>query len=83
MSGQLDPLYKYIGKKYFKAAAKAEMLALQKTGSKEAEGFLKEKLKDNPAADLGDGDLDDLAKGGAIGDKLGKIGGGVGDKLKF
>ena len=65
-----------MAEKFFKAEAKAEIVGLEKTGSKEAEGYLKDKLKGNPAADLGEGELDDIAKGKGVGDKLGKIGGG-------
>lgn len=61
-----------MAEKYFKAEAKAELIALQKTGSKEAEAKLKEKLKGNPVVGEGDGDLDDIAKGKVnLGGKLG------------
>lgn len=74
----LNPVYEWVAEKYFKAEAKAEMIALEKTGSKEAEGFLKEKLKGNPMADVGEGELDDIAKGNS---GLGKLAGGAGSKL--
>jgi len=74
----LNPVYEWVAEKYFKAEAKAEMIALEKSGSKEAEGFLKEKLKGNPMADVGEGELDDIAKGNS---GLGKLAGGAGSKL--
>jgi len=60
-SGQADDLFVFLAKKYYKAEAKTEEKALEKAGTEQAEGFLKDRLKKNPM--MGEDELNQVQSG--------------------
>jgi len=70
MSGEMDNLVEWAGKKYFKAEAKAEEKAMEKMESDKAQNFLAGQLKKNPL--VPEGEVDQLRQG--FGKDLGGLG---------
>ncbi|MCJ1471499.1 hypothetical protein MMC13_000138 [Lambiella insularis] len=69
-------LMEYAGERFFKYKAKAEEKALEKAGSDEVQGFLKNQLKKNPM--VSNDELNEIQSG--LGDQAMKEFGGIGKK---
>jgi hypothetical protein len=60
-TGNLNPLFEWVGVYYFKAKAKAEEKKMEAEGQKEGEDFLKSELKGNQQAGELQQNLEDIS----------------------